>query len=179
MAQNPDEIAAVSSSLALLAQNLIKIGQDFRLIGSGPESGLNEIVLPAVQPGSSIMPGKINPVIPEFLIQSAIQVIGNNTACQMGVTLGELDLNVWESLMVFSVLNSMNLLSNAIMIFDEKCVQGFLVNVHENREKVESIIPLLTRLMHKHGYSKISKACKESKGDNQRLRYLLKKQNLI
>lgn len=172
-AQNPDPIAAVSAELAILARGLIKIAQDFRLMASGPETGLREIRLPAVQPGSSAMPGKINPVIPEFLIQVSFQALGHDTACQTALDHGELELNVWESSMVFNVLDAMRRLRQGVMSFDERCVQGFTVNAQQNRENAATIIPLLTRLMHDHGYSKMSKICSEAEGDVDKLYELL------
>ena len=91
-AQSPDDLIAVCSALDLLARGLIKIGKDFRLIASGPETGFGEVRLPAVQPGSSIMPGKVNPVVPEFMIQLCMQVAGKHAACVMALDHGELDL---------------------------------------------------------------------------------------
>ncbi len=178
-AQNPDEMANVSAQLAIFAQCVIKIAQDFRLMASGPETGLNEIVLPAVQAGSSIMPGKINPVIPEFTIQTCFQAIGYNAACQYALGRGELDLNIWESLMVFSILDSIEILSSGLSAFEEKCVKGFQVNVTSNNENADSIIPLLTQLTHKYGYSKINEICKQAVGDFDKLRKLLKEKDLI
>ncbi|MFX1254202.1 MAG: lyase family protein [Promethearchaeota archaeon] len=177
-AQNPDEMANVSSQLAILAQGLIKIAQDFRLMASGPETGLNEINLPAVQPGSSIMPSKINPVIPEFLTQICFLVIGLDTACQTALSHGEFDLNVWESLLVFNILDSMELLRKGLSTFDEKCVQDFKVNVEKNTKNANSIVPLLTRLTYKYGYSKINEICKQALGDNEKLKKLLRENRL-
>ena len=119
-AQNPDEMINVSSQLALFARGIIKIAKDFRLLSSGPETGFKEIFLPPLQPGSSVMPGKINPVVPEFLIQICFQVIGYNAACQSSLDHGELDLNIWESLIVTNILNSMNLLCVGLSTFNEK-----------------------------------------------------------
>jgi len=172
-AQNPDELAVVSAQLDILARGLIKVAQDFRLMGSGPETGFGEIRLPAVQPGSSIMPGKINPVIPEFLMQACFQVIGANTACQAALDHGELDLNIWESVMVTNVLDAMELLAIAVATFGEKCVRGFTVNTGCNNQNTQTIIPRLTELMRLHGYSKISELCKKAANDPARLRTLL------
>lgn len=175
-AQNPDELAVVSVNLETLSRILIKIAQDFRLMGSGPEAGLCEIQLPAVQPGSSIMPGKVNPVIPEFLIQACFQAMGANTACQAALDHGELDLNVWESVMVFNVLDTLDLLSFAVEAFSEKCVRGFKINVERNNLNANTIIPLLTRLMHRYGHSQINNICKKSGNDLAHLRTLLKQE---
>lgn len=178
-AQNLDDMVEVSNSLAILAQGLIKIGKDFRLMSSGPEAGFGEISLPPVQPGSSIMPGKINPVIPEFLIQCCFMAVGMKSACELALTHGELDLNIWETLMVVNILDSIQLLNNGISAFEEKCVREFKINKEINEMNADSLIPLLTRLMHEHGYKKINDICKKAIGDNKKLRKLLKEKNLI
>lgn len=173
-AQNPDDLAAVSSALELLARGVIKIARDLRLLSSGPEAGLGEIQLPAVEAGSSIMPGKINPVIPESVIQCCFQVIGRHSVCAMGLEHGELDLNIWESIMVFSVLESIDLLARACELLKNKCIEGITINSERNNHHVNTIIPLLTRLMHTHGYSSISEVCRSAGGDFSKLRELLK-----
>ena len=172
-AQNADELAAVSAQLDLLARGLIKIAQDFRVLGSGPEAGLGEITLPAVQPGSSIMPGKVNPVIPEFLIQLCFEVMGKHVTCVAGLNQGELDLNVWESSMVFSILDAMELLENGIHTFAGKCVRGVTVNVAVNARHAETLIPLLTRLVREQGYSKVTAICKQAHGQPDQIRELI------
>jgi aspartate ammonia-lyase len=177
-AQNPDEMAAVSSYLDLAARCLIKLAKDFRLMASGPEAGLMEIRLPAVQPGSSIMPGKINPVMPEFLIQACFQVMGDSAACRAAVDHGELDLNVWEGVMVFNILDAMEVLATAVSAFEERCVRRFVVDSARNRRNADSIIPLLTRAMHKRGYSKTSDIVKKANGDPAAIRRLLRRNRI-
>lgn len=113
-AQNLDDMANLSSQLALFARSLIKICQDLRLLASGPQFGFREIAFPPVQEGSSFKAGKFNPVILEFVIQACFSVIGNNTACSSAVDHSELDLSVWESLVAFKGLHSMELLDIAI-----------------------------------------------------------------
>ncbi len=178
-AQNPDEMAAVSGELDLAARCLIKLAQDFRLMASGPEAGLGEIRLPAVQPGSSIMPGKINPVMPEFLIQSCFQAIGNNAACLAAVDHGELDLNVWESAMVFNILDATEGLTAALSAFEERCVRGFEADKERNRRNADSIMPLLTRAMRKQGYSRTSGIVKRAKRDPATIRQLLRRKKIV
>ena len=178
-AQNPDGMVAVSSGLELLARALIKIAKDLRLLSSGPEAGLGEIRLPAVQPGSSIMPGKVNPVIPEFVIQCCFQVIGNHAACAGALDHGELDLNIWESVLLFNVLDSMGLLANAARTLAERCLEGVTVVPESNRRNANSIIPLLTELVKSRGYSAVSRICREAGGDVQQIRELLKKEGWI
>ncbi len=178
-AQNMDDMIAVSSALNLMARGLIKISKDIRLLSSGPEAGVGEIFIPPVQPGSSIMPGKVNPVIPEFVIQLCFQVCGKHAACEAALDHGELDLNVWESLVVFNILDSMSMLSNAAETLVDLCISGITVNLKKNDRHVNSIIPLLTDLMKVHGYSKISELCKQADGDIVLLRRLLKDSDLI
>ena len=172
-AQNSDPLARVSSQLDTFARGLIKIAQDFRLLSSGPEAGLGEIYLPAIQPGSSMIPGKINPVIPEFLIQVCFQVMGHNLSCQTAIDHGELDLNIWESVMVFNILSAMELLTDGITSFDQNCVRGFNVNIEKNIKNTQTIIPRLGRLAKKHGYSEISRLCSKAGNDMEKLRKLL------
>ena len=172
-AQNPDDLVCVSAALDLLARGLVKICKDLRLMSSGPEAGFGEITLPAVQPGSSIMPGKINPVIPEFAIQLCFQVIGNHSACQACLDHGELDLNVWESCLVFNILDSMELLCSAVTALQEKCIRDLKADGERNTRNTQTIIPLLTELMKRHGYSAVSEVCKRAGGDIERLRKLL------
>jgi aspartate ammonia-lyase len=172
-AQNPDDLTAVSAALDITARALIKIACDFRVLSSGPQAGLNEVRLPAVQPGSSIMPGKVNPVIPEFLIQCCFRVIGNHAMCTAGLDHGELDLNVWESSMVFAILESMELLEAGITALTGRCVQGLEPVVETNDARVQTITPRLTRLARQHGYSRITAICKLAAGDFGRLEALL------
>ena len=178
-AQNPDGLVAVSSGLELLARALIKIAKDLRLLASGPEAGLGEIRLPAVQPGSSIMPGKVNPVIPEFVVQCCFQVIGNHAACAGALDHGELDLNIWESVLLFNVLDSMGLLTNAAHTLVERCLEEVTVVPERNRRNADSIIPLLTELVKARGYSAVSRVCREAGGEVQQIRELLKKEGWI
>ena len=127
----------------------------------------------------SIMPGKINPVIPEFLIQLCFQVIGHNAACQACLDHGELDLNIWESTMVFNILESMDLLRKGIDVFTSKCIHTFQVNKKKNQENITSIIPLLTRLMQKHGYSTINAICKDAPNNPTKLKEILRKKGFL
>jgi len=172
-AQNPDALGAVSSTLDILARSLVKVAQDLRLLSSGPQAGLGEIRLPAVQPGSSIMPGKINPVIPEFLIQICYRVMGNNAMCLAGLDHGELDLNVWESSMVFPILEAMNLLVQGVTAFEEKCIRGLEPLIEVNLAHVNTLIPRLTRLAQLHGYSKVNAVCRQAGGDMKLLEKIL------
>lgn len=171
--QNPDDLAAVSAELDLLARSLIKMAQDLRLLSSGPEAGLGEVVLPAVQPGSSFMPGKINPTVPEFVMQLAFKVMGLHAMCAAGVDHGELDLNIWEGTMLCGLLEAMELLESAVRVFAEQCVRGIQVDSERNLRNVDTLIPLLTRLSLKYGYSTVTAICREAGNDPVALRQLL------
>jgi aspartate ammonia-lyase len=178
-AQNPDDMIAVSAALNLFARGLIKIVCDLRILSSGPEAGFGELLLPPMQPGSSIMPGKVNPVIPEFVFQLCMQVCGKHAACEAALDHGELDLNVWESLIVVNILDAMELLINAVSTLTEKCVHDLTINEDANRQHVQSIIPLLTQLTKKHGYSHINQYCKQAAGNLELLRQLLTENGLL
>ncbi len=178
-AQNPDDMIGVSSALDILARTLIKICKDLRLLSSGPEGGIAEIRLPAAQPGSSTMPGKVNPVIPEFVIQTCFQVIGNHAACASTLDHGELDLNVWESSIVFNILDSFESLTSATHTLAESCIAGIRVDAERSRTHAEATIPLLTRLAREHGYARISKLCSESGGDLQQVKQRLLREGLL
>ncbi len=171
--QNPEDLAAVSAELDLLARSLIKQAQDLRLLSSGPEAGLGEISLPAVLPGSSIMPGKINPTIPEFVMQLAFKVQGLHTMVAAGVNHGELDLNIWEGTALCGLLEAMELLESALTSFAEQCVRGLGVHRERNARNADTLIPWLTRLALQHGYSTVTAICKEARGDDRLLRELL------
>ena len=178
-AQNPDDMIGVSSALDILARALIKICKDLRLLSSGPEGGIAEIRLPAAQPGSSTMPGKVNPVIPEFVIQTCFQVIGNHAACASTLDHGELDLNVWESSIVFNILDSFESLTSATHTLAESCIAGIRVDAERSRTHAEATIPFLTRLAREHGYARISKLCSESGGDLQQVKQRLLREGLL
>ena len=173
-AQNADDLAAVSGQLDLLARGLIKIAKDLRLLSSGPEAGLGELRLPAVQPGSTCMPGKVNPVMPEFLIQTAFRVIGNHAACISGLDHGELDLNVWESSMAFPILESLELMTDAIRAFADRCVAGLEVDEERSTAHAATLIPLLTAQSKAIGYARVTAICRQAGGDPAEIRRLLK-----
>ncbi len=178
-AQHVDDMVAVCSALALLSRGVIKIAKDIRLLASGPEAGLGELQIPAVQAGSSIMPGKVNPVVPEHVVQVCCRVIGHDAACAMAVDHGELDLNVWEGLVVVSVLDSIALLSPALTTLADACVAGFAPLRPRNEQHVNSIIPLLTRLMRQHGYVAINDVCRRAERDPERIRRMLTEEHLL
>jgi aspartate ammonia-lyase len=172
-AQNPDDLVSVSARLDILARSLIKIAEDMRFLSSGPQAGLGEIVLPVVQQGSSIMPGKVNPVMPEFVIQIAFRVIGNHAMCVAGLDHGELDLNIWESSIIFPILESMELLIEGIKAFTIKCIQGIHPESRINDLHTNSLMPRISRLVRKYGYQRVSEVCRQANRDIKKLEYLL------
>ncbi|HYL93870.1 MAG TPA: aspartate ammonia-lyase [Alphaproteobacteria bacterium] len=155
-------MAQVSSALRNLALEVIRIANDLRLISSGPNTGLGEINLPGLQPGSSIMPGKINPVMPELAAMVSFQVVGNDTAVAMAVQAGQLELNVMMPTMAYNVLQSITILSNMLRVFTEKCIKGLTANEKRNNFYAQSTVSLATALNPYIGYQKAAEIVKES-----------------
>jgi fumarate hydratase, class II len=162
-----DAAVETSGALKTLAVSMIKIANDVRLLASGPRCGIGEINIPELQPGSSIMPGKVNPVIPEVVIQIAVQVIGNDVAITGGAQWGSLELNVMMPLIAYNLLQSIDLLSRAADSFAEKCVGGITANERKCRSNIEQSLAMSTVLAPKIGYEKAAeishKAYKEGK----------------
>lgn len=151
-----------SSALKRLAVKLSKISNDLRLLSSGPRAGFNEINLPPMQPGSTIMPGKVNPVIPEAMNQIAFKVIGNDLAITMAAEAGQLELNVMEPLIVQSLFENIDFLINGINIFNHKCIIGITANEEVCRNMVYNSIGLVTALNPYIGYEASTKIAKEA-----------------
>ena len=149
-----DALVTASGSLRALAVTLTKIGNDLRWLASGPRCGLGELHLPPVQPGSSIMPGKVNPVIIESLLQVAVQVMANDWAVAIGGQAGNLELNVMMPVMAYNLLQSVELLKNGIGNFTEKCLQGLEANEQRCLELVEQSLALCTPLAPEIGYDR-------------------------
>ncbi len=160
--QNADIYSDISAGLKGLAMGLSKMATDFRIMSSGPNTGLKEIILPAVQPGSSIMPGKINPVMPELINQICYQIVGNDVAISMGVEGGELDLNVWEPLIIKCITESSTLLEKSIPLFVDNCIMGIKANRELCREGSEKSIALSTVVAMLIDYEAGSKVAKEA-----------------
>ena len=174
-----DEIVQLSGTLKTLASSLFKISNDIRWMGSGPISGLNELKIPALQPGSSIMPGKVNPVIPEMMMQVCAQVIGNDVAVTFSGTNGNFQLNTMLPVMAHNVLESIELLTNAIKVFNEK----LLIGLEPNTEKMESNTQknpiLVTALVPKLGYDTAAEIAKESMSTNKTIKEVLLERELL
>lgn len=160
--QNTDQIAEFSSALKVTALALCKIANDIRLMASGPRCGLGELFLPERQPGSSIMPGKINPVIPETVNQVAYQVIGNDLAISLAVENGQFELNVMEPVMAYNLFNSLTILTNVVNTLNDKCVKGIMANEERCREMIDKSVGIVTALLPHIGYEQASSIAKES-----------------
>ena len=155
-------MAEVSGALRALALELIRISNDLRLLSSGPNTGFNEIHLPSLQPGSSIMPGKVNPVIPELAAMVGFQVVGNDTVVAMAVQAGQLELNVMMPAMALNVLQSVAILTSTLRQVDERCVRGITANRDKCQFYAESTIALATALNPLIGYARAAEVVKES-----------------
>ena len=167
-----DALVATSSSLKDCAVSLFKIANDIRFLASGPRCGIGELILQAVQPGSSIMPGKINPVMAESLIQVCAQVIGNDATVSLGGLSGNFELNVMMPVMGWNVLQSIELLSNAIRAFDEKCLQGLQADEKRCNDLLEQSLALVTALVPEIGYDRSAELAKEAHKTGRTLREL-------
>jgi fumarate hydratase class II len=165
-----DGLVEASGALKVVAVSLTKIANDLRLMGSGPRAGLSEIFLPELQKGSSIMPGKVNPVIPEVVTQVSAQVIGNDAAITIGGMNGHFELNVYIPLMARNLLQSIRLLASASRLLSEKCVDGIEANRERNEEFAESTLSAATALNPHIGYDKASEIVKEAAASGRSLR---------
>jgi aspartate ammonia-lyase len=152
--QNCDVYVEVSGLLKSCAVNLLKISNDIRLLNSGPRGGFGEFKIPKMQAGSTIMPGKVNPVIPEMTAQVSMRVIANDAAITMASSAGQLQLNAFTPLIADSLLESLELLDKAVIIFKEKCIDGIEIDDKKCRENLERSSSLVTALVHHIGYDK-------------------------
>lgn len=177
--QNTDAIASFSAALKTLALGLSKICNDLRLMASGPRCGLKEINLPARQPGSSIMPGKVNPVIPEVVNQTCFQVIGNDLTISLAVEAGQFELNVMEPVMCFNILQSIEILGNATQILREKCIEDITANAERCKEMVENSVGIVTALCPHVGYEKATELAKETLKSGRSVPEIVAEQGLL
>ena len=174
-----DGLVEASGALKTIAVSLTKIANDIRWMGSGPLTGLGELQLPDLQPGSSIMPGKVNPVIPEAVTQVAAQVIGNDAAVTVGGLSGAFELNVYIPMMARNVLESFTLLSNASKLFAAKCIDGLVANDQRLRELAESSPSIVTPLNSAIGYEEAAKVAKEALKERKTIRQAVIDRGLI
>jgi aspartate ammonia-lyase len=177
--QSMGDVAAFSGALRILAVDLSKIASDFRLMVMGPRTGVDEIQLPAVQPGSSIMPGKINPSIPEMVNQVCYQVIGCDTTVTIAAEHGQLELNVMMPVIAFNVLLSMRILTNAAKVLDERCVRGIVANREMCAYWVERSAALATALAPHIGYARAAEISKQSVKEGVLIRDLVKRDGIL
>ena len=157
-----DAVVEASGSLKTLAVSLMKIANDIRWLGSGPRCGIGEIMIPAVQPGSSIMPGKVNPVIPEAVCQVAAQVIGNDLTITIGGQFGNFELNVMMPVKGHNLLQSIELLGRVSQVFTDKCVKGIKADRKRCEEMIEKSLAMYTSLAPVIGYDNAAKIAKEA-----------------
>ena len=167
---NRDALVELSGALKVVAVSLTKIAGDLALLGSGPRAGIGEIFLPELQKGSSIMPGKVNPVIPEVVLQVSAQVIGNDAAVTIGGMQGQFELNVRVPLIAKNLLESIRLLSSTAKIFKEKCVDGIRANEEGCRRSAEATLAAATALNPHIGYDKAGEIVKEAASSGRMLR---------
>jgi len=167
---NRDALVELSGALRVVAVSLTKIAQDLALMGSGPRAGIGEIFLPELQKGSSIMPGKVNPVIPEVVMQVAAQVIGNDTAITIGGMQGNFELNVRIPLIARNLLESIALLTSAATVFAEKCVKGIQPNRAGCLRSAEATLAVATALNPYIGYDAATVIVQEATRSGRALR---------
>ncbi|MBR2805675.1 MAG: aspartate ammonia-lyase [Oscillospiraceae bacterium] len=177
--QNIDCFAAISSSLKDCALTLSKIASDLRLMGSGPKTGFGEITLPAKQNGSSIMPGKVNPVIPEVVNQVAFRIIGNDVTISFAAESGQLELNAFEPVTFYSLFQSIDILKNAVDTFIVNCVDGITANEERCKELLEQSVGIVTALNPYIGYTASAKLAKEALATGVPIREIVLREGIL
>jgi fumarate hydratase class II len=177
--QSMGDAAAFSAVLRTCAVDLNRIANDIRLLSSGPRTGLNEILLPAVQPGSSIMPGKVNPSMAEMVNMVCYQVIGNDVAVATAAEAGQLELNVMMPLIAHNLVFSMEILASASRAFAERCIEGIEANAEQCAHWLERSPALVTALAPKIGYAEAAKLAKEAVAKNVTVRQLVTEKGVL
>ena len=177
--QNLDPFVAVSGAIKACAVTLSKIANDFRLMSSGPRAGFGEINLPAKQNGSSIMPGKVNPVIPEVVNQVAFNVIGNDVTITMAAEAGQLELNAFEPIVFYCMFQSIDTMAYAVQTFVENCVSGITANETRCRYLVENSVGVITAICPHVGYQKAADIAKQAIKTGESVRDLILKEGLL
>ena len=174
-----DAAVETSGALKTIAVSLVKIANDVRWLASGPRCGLGEINIPSLQPGSSIMPGKVNPVIPEAVIQAAAQVMGNDTTIMLGGQAGNFELNVMLPVIAYNLLQSINLLSAASEIFAKKCLSETLANREQCADYIEKSLALATGLVPRIGYDRAAEIAKKAHETGKTIREIASQENIL
>jgi aspartate ammonia-lyase len=177
--QNADIWVQVSASLKSLASFFGKLSSDFRIMSSGPRAGIGEITLPVAQPGSSIMPGKVNPVMPEMMIQVSFKVMGNDLTVSLAAERGELELNVWESIILQCITESIKLLKNSIRLFTDKCIANIKANKEKCYQDAHASLALSTVLAVLFDYPTASKVAKQAEAQGCSIQEAAVDQGLI
>ena len=177
--QNLDSFVSVSGSVKACAVTLSKIANDLRLMSSGPRAGFGEINLPAKQNGSSIMPGKVNPVIPEVVNQVAFYVIGNDVTITMAAEGGQLELNAFEPIIFYCMFQSIDTLAYAVQTFVDNCVTGITANENRCRYLVENSVGIITAICPHVGYQKAAEIAKRAIKTGESVRSLILEENLL
>jgi aspartate ammonia-lyase len=177
--QSRSQMAAFSGSLRELAMELVRIANDLRLMGSGPTAGLGDIVLPPVQPGSSIMPGKVNPVMAECLNMVSYQIIGNDTAVSLAAQAGQLELNVMTPVITYNILESLKLLNNYLPVFQSRCIDD--ISIEESNLTITAGMnpSLATLLSPKIGYLKAAEIAKEAMENKKSIKDIAIKRGIL
>jgi fumarate hydratase class II len=174
-----DAAVETSGALKTLAVSLVKIANDVRWLASGPRSGIGEITLPSLQPGSSIMPGKINPVIPEAVVQVAAQVMGNDTAIMMGGQAGNFELNVMLPVIAYNLLQSISLLASVAALFATKCIAGLTANREACAGYIEKSLALVTALVPEIGYDRAAAVAKKAYESGKTIREIAVEEKIL
>ncbi len=177
--QSMGDVAGFSSQLRVLALDTSKVASDLRILASGPRTGFDEVRLPAVQPGSSIMPGKVNPSIPEMVNQVCFQVVGNDACVSVSAEHGQLELNVMMPVIAYNVLLSMMILTNSAHVFESRCVRGIGANREQCAYWVERSAALATALAPQIGYARAAELSKQSVKENVLIRDLVKREKVL
>jgi aspartate ammonia-lyase len=177
--QNTDAYTEVSAALKVCMMNMSKIANDLRLMASGPRAGLGEIRLPARQPGSSIMPGKVNPVMPELINQIAFQVIGNDHTICLASEAGQLELNVMEPVLVFNLLQSISIMNNGFRAFTDHCLVGIEANEDRLKEYVDKSVGIITAVNPHLGYEVAARIAREATITGKSVRELCLKYDVL
>ncbi|PKM50904.1 MAG: aspartate ammonia-lyase [Firmicutes bacterium HGW-Firmicutes-7] len=177
--QNMDVFVEVSGLLKALAVNLIKISSDIRLLGSGPTGGFGELKLPQLQAGSSIMPGKVNPVMCEMITQVGLRVIGNDSCITGASMMGQLELNAFSPLVAEALLESFELLYNGVTLFREKCIEGIEVDSIKCMKNLEYSSALATALIHHIGYDRGCEIAKKAQLESKTVRQVVLEERIM
>jgi aspartate ammonia-lyase len=177
--QNTDSYCEISAALKVCMMNLSKIANDLRMMASGPRCGLNELNLPPRQPGSSIMPGKVNPVMAEVVNQVAFQVIGNDNTICLASEAGQFELNVMEPVLVFNLLQSISIMTNVFTVFRKFLVEGVTANVERMRAYVDGSVGVITAINPHVGYETAARVAREAIVEGTPVREIVLRDKLL